>query len=130
MRERACLLSPIIYFVCTRPGGRRARDSAPASGHPIILFQPPVMANSALLNWAQRGRGRGRGRGDGGRGRGGNHRPLEGAPPPPRQGAYNPQPQKSALPEYFNHEKLGIAKGTCFACGVPTTVSPKPIYGF
>ena len=49
MRERACLLSPIIYFVCTRPGGGRARDSAPASGHPIILFQPPVMANSALL---------------------------------------------------------------------------------
>ena len=77
------------------------------------------VAQEEQVNWAQRGRGRGRGRGEGGRGRGGNHRPLEGAPPPPRQGAYNPQPQKSALPEYFNHEKLGIAKGTCFACGVP-----------
>ena len=67
--------------------------------------------------WAQRGRPRGRGRSDRGRGRG-KPRNLEGAPPPPRPGQ-KAQPPRAALPEYFDHEKLGIAKGSCFACGIP-----------
>ena len=79
-----------------------------------------VTADPEQVLWAQaRGRGRGRGRGERGRGRGDRYpRRIEDAPPPPRPGQKQ-QNYKSNLPEYFNHDKLGIARNSCFACAIP-----------
>ena len=73
-------LPATVLFLETRYADKKATESfAPTYSSTIRQ-----VAQEEQVNWAQRGRGRGRGRGEGGRGRGGNHRPLEGAPPPPR----------------------------------------------
>ena len=114
--EPMTLAATVLYLETKYADQRATENLAPTYSSTIRQ----VTADPEQVLWAQaRGRGRGRGRGERGRGRGDRYpRRIEDAPPPPRPGQKQ-QNYKSNLPEYFNHDKLGIARNSCFACAIP-----------
>jgi len=111
-------LAATVLYLETKYADQKATESL-APTYSSTIRQ--VTSDSEQVCWAQaRGRGRGRGRGDRGRGRAGDRNPrrLEEAPIPPRPGQKQ-QTNKNNLPDYFNHDKLGIARNSCFACAIP-----------
>lgn len=115
--EPMTLAATVLYLETKYADQRATENLAPTYSSTIRQ----VTSDPDQVLWAQaRGRGRGRGRGERGRGRGGDRYPrkIEDAPAPPRP-IPKQQNYKSNLPDHFNHDKLGIARGSCFACAIP-----------